>query len=217
MKFKCLRCGNCCKGNFVPIVYSDIKRWESQKHADILSKVAWLESDGQLVSGFYFQPISPSKAASKDFVCPFLSKENTCSIHVNKPKACKHFPITASDETLVKCEGIKSGSMINPKLIPKIRSKLDEDGIIDMRNVIQHKNEILALLLWARYLDSSVKKGEMIFNASEGKYVSTDKGMRLIESQEKKLEKIASERDISVKEVVNEMLLRYYSKIPKLT
>lgn len=189
MKFECKRCGKCCKGHITTITYTDIQRWTEQKRVDILAHVTYEESNEKLNSGFYFLPDPLSKE------CPFLSRENTCSIHDTKPKVCRNFPLTATKGQLAECDGVKKCGYV---VDPQIRANLGEDELMDaMDAILWHRNEILPILAMAYDINLLVKNGEMIFDESKSKYVLTEKGLA---SQKKRLEEIAAKYGKDVEE-----------------
>lgn len=91
LKFKCKRCGWCCKTKNISIVYSDIARWTREARYDILKEVSYVKDKDNRNIGFYF-----SRTLGKNHgPCPFLSMNNglaSCIINDTKPKACRYNP-----------------------------------------------------------------------------------------------------------------------------
>jgi Fe-S-cluster containining protein len=79
----CLDCANCCKTTS-PIFYqTDIERVARSlrmKPGDFIEKYLHIDEDKD-----YVLNSSP---------CPFLDKENYCSVYENRPKACREYPHT---------------------------------------------------------------------------------------------------------------------------
>jgi Fe-S-cluster containining protein len=114
-KFKCRRCGNCCKtiGADMDVENSDIQRWLDKEAWDILQWVDVITIDGNRIHGDDWMLhlgenvneinpvmadvwISP-KTGDVAGRCPFLRKVvhediYECSIEDMKPVACKAFP-----------------------------------------------------------------------------------------------------------------------------
>ncbi|MEO6306108.1 MAG: YkgJ family cysteine cluster protein [Bacteroidia bacterium] len=82
-KIDCLSCANCCKTTS-PIFYQrDIERAAKGlrlKPGDFLQKYLEMDEEGDFVL--------------KQAPCPFLDKENFCSIYENRPTACREYPHT---------------------------------------------------------------------------------------------------------------------------
>ncbi len=79
----CLTCANCCKTTS-PIFYpTDIER---------ASKAVKLKP-GQFVDK-YLRIDEDHDYVLKTSPCPFLDKENYCSIYEDRPKACREYPHT---------------------------------------------------------------------------------------------------------------------------
>lgn len=125
-KFKCQRCGNCCKyyAGSLTATTNDILRWKMQRRNDILSHVfigindkkdglQWVRGDKinltvslilslifnyDIVSGnLWFNPETGGELVD----CPFLKKDkdnkHTCLIHDTKPIQCRKFPFDKKD------------------------------------------------------------------------------------------------------------------------
>ena len=82
-KTDCLSCANCCKTTS-PIFYpTDIER---------ASKAVKLKP-GQFTDK-YLRIDEDNDYVLKNSPCPFLDKENYCSIYEDRPKACREYPHT---------------------------------------------------------------------------------------------------------------------------
>jgi Fe-S-cluster containining protein len=79
----CLDCANCCKTTS-PIFYqTDIERVARSlrmKPGDFIEKYLHIDEDKDYVL--------------KSSPCPFLDKENYCSVYEDRPKACREYPHT---------------------------------------------------------------------------------------------------------------------------
>lgn len=82
-KIDCLLCANCCK-NISPIVtISDIKKIAKNlkiKENNLIDQYLILDEDEDYIF--------------KQTPCPFLDKQNYCSIYEFRPNACKEYPHT---------------------------------------------------------------------------------------------------------------------------
>ncbi len=82
-KIDCLTCANCCKTTS-PIFYQrDIERAAKGlkiKPGDFLQSYLEMDEDGDFVL--------------KQAPCPFLDKDNYCSIYEHRPTACREYPHT---------------------------------------------------------------------------------------------------------------------------
>lgn len=97
-KFKCHRCGWCCKHKRINITYSDIKRWEKEGRWDILKEVSFVDyskhpnPDIRKTTGFYF---AKTCKPTSEHPCPFLSMNDglaTCTIYETRPLVCRNNP-----------------------------------------------------------------------------------------------------------------------------
>lgn len=79
----CLNCANCCKTTGPLFTEKDINRLAKHfrmKPADFMDEYLRLDEDGDYVL--------------KSVPCPFLGKDNYCSVYEVRPKACREFPHT---------------------------------------------------------------------------------------------------------------------------
>lgn len=82
----CLACGNCCKGYSPRFKTPDIKRISrllNLKESDFIHQYLRLDEEGD-----YVAHTTP---------CPFLGKDNQCSIYDDRPSDCARFPYTDED------------------------------------------------------------------------------------------------------------------------
>ncbi len=82
-QFNCLDCANCCSGISPIILQEDIDRiakYLKIKSGEFIQKYLYMDEDGD----FVFQQTP----------CPFLGKDNYCSIYESRPKACSEYPHT---------------------------------------------------------------------------------------------------------------------------
>jgi Fe-S-cluster containining protein len=79
----CLECANCCKTTS-PIFYqNDIERLSKgirMKPGDFVEKYLRIDEDNDYVL--------------KSSPCPFLGRDNYCSVYEDRPKACREYPHT---------------------------------------------------------------------------------------------------------------------------
>lgn len=79
----CLDCGNCCKSISPLLTDRDIQRMAvslRMKPSEFTDRYLHLDEEGDYV--FRFTP------------CPFLGKDNCCSVYENRPRACREYPHT---------------------------------------------------------------------------------------------------------------------------
>jgi Fe-S-cluster containining protein len=82
----CLECANCCKNYSPRFKTPDIKRISRHlglKESQFIDKYLIVDEDGDFVA--------------KSTPCPFLGKDNFCSIYENRPSDCSRFPYTDED------------------------------------------------------------------------------------------------------------------------
>jgi len=82
-EINCLDCANCCKTTGPRIINADIGRMSKAlkiKPSDFVEKFLRTDEDGDYVF--------------KTMPCPFLEKDNYCSIYENRPVACREYPHT---------------------------------------------------------------------------------------------------------------------------
>lgn len=82
-KINCLDCANCCKTTGPLFIQSDIER--IARHLKI--------KPGQFIQT-YLQMDEDGDFVLQSLPCPFLKKDNYCSIYEVRPKACQQYPHT---------------------------------------------------------------------------------------------------------------------------
>jgi len=119
VSFQCTNCGVCCKNDPPDINFKEQQRIEAKGFVNFLE-----------------DPKNPSNRnirRKKDGSCFFLTEENTCKIHDDKPSICilEPFIITDYDNktnrifvdlnplAITNCKGICTGEMIRPEEIGK--------------------------------------------------------------------------------------------------
>ncbi len=88
-KINCLSCGNCCKHHSPRFKVPDIKRiarYLKIKESAFINMYLYLDEEGDYVLR---QP-----------PCPFLGKDNICSIYDVRPSDCSRYPYTDEDVLL---------------------------------------------------------------------------------------------------------------------
>ncbi len=88
-KINCLQCANCCKNYSPRFKTPDIKRISKHlkmKESEFIETYLRLDEDGDYVT--------------KNIPCPFLGKDNYCTIYENRPSDCHRFPYTDEDVLL---------------------------------------------------------------------------------------------------------------------
>ncbi len=111
----CLTCANCCKTTS-PIFYQhDIERASKAlrlRPSDFISKYLRVDED-------------------KDYVlqqapCPFLDKENYCSIYADRPKACREYPHTNRKKMVQIMDLTFKNTLVCPavfEMVERLKSK----------------------------------------------------------------------------------------------
>ena len=85
MKHRCLCCGSCCKVLCLPFssIYFDRK---------------WVEGRGGTIKGMDVFLTSR---------CKWLTKDNKCEIHEDKPEFCKKFPVNFGPQAWLRNMGCR--------------------------------------------------------------------------------------------------------------
>lgn len=103
--FRCERCGLCCRQMGLP--------WDVGALGAI-AKFLGLSRDA-VVEKFYGRIVAEDGGRyveidnAKRTPCPFLSPENTCSIHDVRPNACRTFPaMTPKEHAGLVCSALKT-------------------------------------------------------------------------------------------------------------
>jgi len=92
-KIDCLQCAACCKNYSPRFKTTDIKRISKHlklKESVFIDTYLTLDSDGDYVV--------------QTLPCPFLGKDNFCTIYENRPSDCKRFPYTDEDVLLKRTQ-----------------------------------------------------------------------------------------------------------------
>ena len=82
-KINCLSCANCCKTTGPLFTTKDIERISNKLK---LSQQSFIEK--------FLQTDEDNDIVLKQLPCPFLEKDNRCSIYEFRPKACREYPHT---------------------------------------------------------------------------------------------------------------------------
>ena len=102
-KIDCLQCGNCCKNYSPRFKTTDIKRISKHlkmKEGAFIETYLRLDSDGDYVA--------------KSAPCPFLQKDNYCSIYEERPGDCARYPYTNEDVFLKRPQLTQKNSTVCP-------------------------------------------------------------------------------------------------------
>lgn len=92
-KIDCLQCAACCKNYSPRFKTTDIKRISKHlklKESVFIDTYLTLDTDGDYVV--------------QSLPCPFLGKDNFCTIYENRPSDCKRFPYTDEDVLLKRTQ-----------------------------------------------------------------------------------------------------------------
>jgi len=85
-KIDCLQCANCCKNYSPRFKIPDIKRISKHlkmRESDFIETYLRVDEDGDFVV--------------RSTPCPFLGRDNFCSIYEQRPSDCHRFPYTDED------------------------------------------------------------------------------------------------------------------------
>lgn len=135
MKFKCKKCGWCCRNEVINVSYSDFVRWQEMSRFDILKEVSFINNYPKKgVGGFYivktaFNPKQP---------CPFYQK-GECSIHSVKPRSCKDYPLARKR---CGCPAFKDDV--------SARGRIEKSQYKDFRNCVSNYELLMGMLYHAR-------------------------------------------------------------------
>lgn len=102
-RIDCLQCGNCCKNYSPRFKTTDIKRISrhlKMKESIFIETYLTLDSDGDYVA--------------KSAPCPFLGKDNCCSIYEERPGDCARYPYTNEDVFLKRPQLTQKNSTVCP-------------------------------------------------------------------------------------------------------
>ena len=86
-KIDCLDCANCCTSIPPIVTRSDVKR---------LSKALGIRESA--FKAKYLVQDEDDDWVMNTTPCPFLLEDNKCSVYEDRPKACRRYPHTTSDE-----------------------------------------------------------------------------------------------------------------------
>lgn len=102
-KIDCLKCGNCCKNYSPRFKTTDIKRISKHlkmKEGDFIETYLHLDTDGDYVAN--------------SAPCPFLGKDNYCSIYEERPSDCARYPYTNEDVFFKRPQLTQKNSTVCP-------------------------------------------------------------------------------------------------------
>jgi Fe-S-cluster containining protein len=141
MKIECNQCGRCCKEVTINVSQTDILRWKEEDRTDILKEVSWVNNyPRKNTGGFYIAKTTFNPKQS----CPFY-KDDVCSIHDTKPKACKDYPFSQSrifpECFLFELEG---------KFILR-REKIKKSQYKDFKKAFDNQGRLMPILIEARH------------------------------------------------------------------
>lgn len=80
-KYDCTECSNCCKKLTITLTLAEIK--EIAEHLNI---------SYEKMKKKYIERETPEGFIIKGWGCPFLQKDNKCSIYSHRPEVCSSYP-----------------------------------------------------------------------------------------------------------------------------
>lgn len=114
--FKCLRCGNCCRGDgFVSLSEEDVARAAAYLE---IGELEFLEEYCQPFTGEY--PALLKDQDDEEQSCIFLTQDLKsgiygCQIHKAKPQQCADFPFTWRPRNIRDfCDGFRAAEGLPP-------------------------------------------------------------------------------------------------------
>ena len=118
----CNQCGKCCikyGGGDLVATQQEIDQWE-QFNPEIFNYVSnneiWFDPDsGKRLTRCPFLELAPKKSQN------FPNRYN-CSIYLNRPEDCRHYPTLINEMVRDECEMIEARDLINPL---KAQNELD--------------------------------------------------------------------------------------------
>lgn len=106
----CLTCANCCKTTS-PIFYqTDIER----------ASKALRMKPGQFVEK-YLRVDEDKDYVLKTAPCPFLDRENYCSIYQDRPKACREYPHTDRKKMIQILDLTYKNTLVCPAVLEMVK------------------------------------------------------------------------------------------------
>ncbi len=126
MRFKCKRCGSCCKNMVVPLVFTDFELWarEGLWHviASVVKRRHGLERLG--VKEYY---VLPRRA---DGTCLFYKEGYGCTIYEYRPLVCRLFPFAYTSDGGItlhpwasrNCPGVRDGEPLDARTLNALRA-----------------------------------------------------------------------------------------------
>ena len=82
VRFKCVRCGWCCRTNKAPLTHSDIKRFKKLGHRDfVVPDIRGTSLIGKVLR-------------HKNGRCIFQDTKNRCTVYKDRPLICRCYPYT---------------------------------------------------------------------------------------------------------------------------
>ncbi|UCH88578.1 MAG: YkgJ family cysteine cluster protein [Thermoplasmata archaeon] len=132
-KFECLRTGDCCKRETVPVSLNDLQRWV--KDQTIFRVVHLLQ-----IAVVDENEVQLQLVKNDDGYCSLYHRDNkACTIHYNKPLYCKSYPLGFNGEKYIikskECTGLGKGKMTKDQL-KELRDVAFED-FVGRRQVIE--------------------------------------------------------------------------------
>lgn len=108
--FSCHRCGNCCRGDGVVVMYP----------RDIRRAALYLDMTEEAFLAEYGRPVPDGGHVLRDQgdalrSCIFLTPDNGCRIHEAKPQQCRDFPRKwRPPNVLDYCAGLRAAANLGP-------------------------------------------------------------------------------------------------------
>lgn len=158
MRFKCTKCGNCCKdpSTFVNLTFLDVKRLSQGLKADVLEILEIVgfytyqdEDYDRLIEQLVFKPIQTERGKAflgllrnENGRCIFLKNDETCSIYSYRPKICRTFPFTyiLKDEKGIKSKMELTYTAKGIEYCPGITS---DSPVVKKRKILKLLDEFL--------------------------------------------------------------------------
>lgn len=149
VRFKCIRCGRCCRWLEVPVVFSDVRLWLESGRTDILRNVC-------ITSGVLARRLGLDKyfALRRSHGGCVFFRAGLCSIYEYRPLACRLFPFAIGEPGLAihpwaeeNCPGLGVGRPLSGE---------EESRLAELASAILR--ELLDLPQYCVFLEELLRK-----------------------------------------------------------
>ena len=161
-KFECIRCGECCKIETVPVYITDLENWVKDQTIFRVLHLLDLEVSEEVTRVILRK--------DEDGYCKLYHRDNkACSINYNKPLYCKSYPLGYNGSNYVvknkECPGLKA-----EKMSPEDLQVMRDDAFADFIAARQVKQvlPLLQTIFYNKLLEESQKAMERMQEDPDG-------------------------------------------------